>query len=400
MDSSTARHQVVIVGGGTAGVTVAARLRRAGLTDVAIIEPSSTHYYQPLWTLVGGGRASIESTARPEADVLPRGVRWYRDAAVEIDPERRGVGLAGGGRVGYDFLVVAPGIQLNWEAVPGLDRTLGRGGVSSNYSPVFAPATWDFIRNLRAGTALFTMPASPIKCGGAPLKIAFLAADHWRRAGVADDIRVVLALGTPTIFKASAYVPLIEKVAERYGIEVRLSTELAEIHPETRHAVLHDATSGKSELAYDFVHATPPQSAPDWIRTGPLAGPDDPGGYVTVDRETLRHTRYPEIFALGDASNLPTSKTGAAIRKQAPVLVANLRAALAGDEPTARYDGYTSCPVVTAHNRMLLAEFDYSLQPTPTIPLIDTKRERYDMYLLKRYGLPALYWHIMLRGRA
>lgn len=401
MKGSTGRHRVVIVGGGTAGVTVSARLRRAGITDVAVIEPSNTHYYQPLWTLVGGGRAPVEPTARPERDVLPRGVRWYRDAAVDIDPDARTVGLAGGGRVGYDFLVVAAGLQLCWDDIPGLTRTLGRGGVSSNYSYEFAPATWNFIRNLRSGTALFTMPSTPVKCGGAPMKIAFLAADHWRRTGVAGDIRVVLAFGASALFRVPEYLPALEGAVARYGLDLRLSTELTEIRPESRQAVLRDLASGAtSELGYDLMHVTPPQRAPEWIRTGPLAGADDPGGYVTVDPATLRHTRYPEVFALGDVANLPTSKTGAAIRKQAPVLVANLRAALAGQEPTARYGGYTSCPIVTGRDRLLLAEFDYSGRPTPTIPLLDTTRERRDMYLLKRYGLPAFYWNLMLRGLA
>ncbi|KPM54055.1 pyridine nucleotide-disulfide oxidoreductase [Frankia sp. R43] len=405
MSGSTGRHRVLIVGGGTAGITVAARLRRAGVTDVALIEPSNTHYYQPMWTLVGGGRAPVEPTARPEQDVLPRGVRWYRDAAVEIDPDAHTVGLAGGGRVAYDFLVVAPGLQLRWDAVPGLERTLGRGGVSSNYSYDFAPATWNFIRNLRSGTAVFTMPSTPVKCGGAPMKIAFLAADYWHRTGVARDIRIVLAFGASALFRVAAYLPALEAAVERYGLDLRLSTELVEVRPERRQAVLHElaagptgGTGGMTELDYDFMHVTPPQQAPDWIRSGPLAGADDPGGYVTVDPATLRHTRYPDVFALGDVAGLPTSKTGAAIRKQAPVVVANLLALLDGREPRARYDGYTACPIVTARDRMVLAEFDYALQPRPSIPMIDTTRARRDMYLLKRYGLPAFYWNLMLRG--
>lgn len=400
MSKSTGRHHVVIVGGGAAGATVAARLQRAGISDVAIVEPSSTHYYQPLFTLVGAGQVPIHRTARPQSKVLPRQARWYREAATEIDPEARTVGLASGSTIGYDLLVVAPGIQLNWGAIPGLAETIGRDGVSSNYSYSFAPATWNFIRNLRSGTAVFTMPSTPIKCGGAPLKIAFLAADHWQRTGVADDIEMILAVGTPSLFSAPRWIPTLERIAERYGIEVRLSTELTEIRPDDRRAVLHDTAAGtKAEVSYDFMHVTPPQSAPDWIRTGPLAEASNPGGYVEVDANTLRHRRYPEVFAIGDASNLPTSKTGAAVRKQAPVVAANVAAASAGRALSGHYDGYTSCPVVTAHNRMLLAEFDYSKEPTPTIPLIDTDRERYDMYLLKRYGLPLLYWHGMLKGR-
>ncbi|MFY1637809.1 NAD(P)/FAD-dependent oxidoreductase [Solwaraspora sp. WMMB335] len=395
------RHQVVVLGGGTAGITVAARLRRTGVTDIALIEPSTTHYYQPLWTLVGGGRASAAETARPQHRVIPRGVRWYPEAAQAIDPDRRHVELARTGLVGYQHLVVATGLRLDYEAVPGLTDTLGHDGVSTNYAYHLAPKTWEFIRGLRSGTALFTMPTGPVKCGGAPQKIAYLAADHWRRQAVLDQIRVVLVLPTPTMFKVDRYAQVLRKVADRYGIEVRLSSELIKIDSASREAVVADLATGNAEtLAYDMMHVTPPQHAPDWIRSGPLADPDDPAGCVRVDPHTLRHPTYPEIFALGDVANLPTSKTGAAVRHQAPVLVDHLLADRAGRTSDRRYDGYTSCPLVTARNRMLLAEFDYTNEPTPTIPLIDTARERYDMWLLKRYGLPWLYWHGMLRGLA
>jgi sulfide:quinone oxidoreductase len=331
---------------------------------------------------------------------MPSKTHWYTEKATEIDPDARTVGLASGATLGYDFLVVSPGIQLNWNAVPGLAETVGRDGVSTNYSYSFAPATWNFIRNMRAGNAIFTMPSTPIKCGGAPLKIAFLAADYWQRTGVRDDINMVLTLGTPAIFSAPHWVPILEGIAERYGIEVRVSSELTEIRPDKREAVVHDVESGtKTEMDYDFMHVTPPQSAPDWIRNGPLGDPTNPGGFIDVDPDTLRHCRYPEVFALGDASNIPTSKTGAAVRKQAPVVADNVAAASAGQELKASYSGYTSCPIVTAHNRLLLAEFDYSKEPKPTFPLINTDKERLDMYLLKRYGLPFLYWQGMLKGR-
>jgi sulfide:quinone oxidoreductase len=395
------RHQVVVVGGGTAGITVAARLRRAGVSDVAVVEPSSTHHYQPLWTLIGGGRARANASTRPQRRVTPPGTRWYQDAAVGVDLASRTVRLDRTGPVGYEQLVVASGLQMDWDRIPGLPEALGHNGVSSNYAYDLAPKTWRFIRDLRSGTAIFTMPGGPVKCAGAPQKIAYLAADHWRRQGVLRDIHIVLALATPTLFKVPAYAEILHGVTRRYGIDVRLSTDLAEVNPDTREAVLLDVISGtKQAVPYDLMHVTPPQSAPDWIKAGPLAGPADPGGFVLVDKHTLQHPQYPDVFAVGDVANLPTSKTGAAVRKQAPVLVANLLAAREGRAPAARYNGYTSCPLVTARNRMLLAEFGYDVTPTPSLPLIDTMRERYDMWLLKRYGLPQFYWRLMLPGRA
>lgn len=399
--ASVRHHQVVIVGGGTAGITVAARLRRAGLTDIALIEPAEQHYYQPLWTLVGGGQATAAETARPERKLVPRGVTWVRDRAVGVDPDNRNVALAGGGTVGYDQLVMAPGLQLNFDAVPGLAESVGTRGVSSNYRVDLAPRTWDFIRAVRGGTAIFTMPTGPIKCGGAPQKIAYLAADWWRRQGVLDDVRMILVLPTPTIFSQPDWARVLEGVAAGYGIEVRYESQLVEVDGDSRRAVILDNASGTKETVdYELLHAVPPQSAPDWLKDGPLADPVNPFGYLAVDQYTLRSTRWPEIFALGDVANLPTSKTGAAIRKQAPAVVANLLAGRRGEPLPARYDGYTSCPLVTARNRMLLAEFDYQLKPTPSFPFLDTMRPRYDMWLLKRYGLPGMYWHGMLRGLA
>ncbi len=399
--AGTEHHKILIIGGGTAGITTAARLVRAGQPDIAVIEPSSQHYYQPLFTLVGGGRAPQSAAVRPEASVMPKGLRWITEAATAVDPAGQTVTTDGGRTVGYDYLVVGPGIQLDYDKVPGLTEALGRNGVSSNYRFDLTPRTWEFIRDMRGGTAVFTMPAGPIKCAGAPQKIAYLAADWWRSQGVLDKTRIILVLPTAAMFSQPDWAKVLEGIAAGYGIEVRKESQLAEVDGDARRAVILDTKAGTKEAVdYDLLHATPPQSAPDWVKASPLADPASPFGYVNVDKYTLQHVEWPNVFAIGDASNLPTSKTGAAIRKQAPVLVANLLAALSGQPAAQRYDGYTSCPLVTSRNRMLLAEFDYDLKRRPTFPLINTLKPRYDMWLLKRYGLPALYWNLMMRGLA
>ncbi|HVB46199.1 MAG TPA: FAD/NAD(P)-binding oxidoreductase [Streptosporangiaceae bacterium] len=394
-------HKVLIIGGGTAGISVAARLRRAGIDGITIIEPSSQHYYQPLWTLVGGGRTPQNETVRPEADVMPKGVTWVHDAATSADPAARTVTTASGQVLSYDFLVVAPGIQLDFGKVPGLTEALGQRGVSSNYRFDLTPRTWEFIRDLRGGTALFTMPAGPIKCAGAPQKIAYLAADYWRQQKVLDRTRIILVLPTAAMFSQPDWAEVLEGIAAGYGIEVRKESQLAEVDGEASRAIIADTKAGTKEtIDYDILHATPPQSAPDWVKQTPLADPASPFGYVQVDKHTLQSPNWPNVFSLGDASSLPTSKTGAAIRKQSPVLVANLLAAMRGQPLTSRYNGYTSCPLVTSRNRMLLAEFDYDFKRTPSFPLINTLKPRYDMWLLKRYGLPAMYWNLMVKGLA
>lgn len=392
------RHQVVIVGGGTAGITVAARLHRtAKHLDIALIEPSTKHYYQPLWTLVGGGVFPKEASEREEAAVIPPGVTWLHDAVTDFDPEHNTVLTRDGRRVRYDFLVVAPGIQIDWDKVKGLKETIGRGGVCSNYAYEYVSYTWDCIKHFSGGNAIFTMPNTAIKCGGAPQKIMYLADDYFRRTGVRERARIIFASATASVFAVKKYAAALNRVITRKGIETCYRHDLVEIRPTSREAIFeHLDTHEQVIMSYDLLHVTPPMSAPDCIKRSPLA---NAAGWVEVDKYTLQHVRYPNVFSLGDASSLPTSKTGAAIRKQAPVLVTNLRAAMQGKPLPARYDGYTSCPLVTGYGRLILAEFDYDLQPKETFPF-DQAKERYSMYLLKKYGLPALYWHGMLKGRA
>lgn len=395
----TLRHNVVIIGGGTAGISVAARLKKAKIHDVAIIEPSDRHFYQPMWTLVGAGIVDAAKTVRPEARIMPSDTIWIRDRVIGVDPRSNTVITEDDLSIEYDYLVVCPGIQLDWDKIPGATEMVGNDGVSSNYAFELAPKTWEFIKSTKKGTAIFTMPSGPIKCAGAPQKIAYLAADFWRSTGVLPKIDVHLILPTPAIFGVPEYAEALEKVVARYGIQLHLQSEVIELSPAKKTAMIASGGS-KTTLDFDFAHIVPPQSAPDWVKASPLSNVDDPAGYVQIDKFSMQHVQYPNVFALGDAGSSPNSKTGAAIRKQAPVLVRNLLDYMSGQQPSKSYTGYASCPLVTSRKTMILAEFDYSSRPTPSFPLIDSTKERYDMWLLKRYGLPALYWNLMLRGLA
>ncbi|MBK8218355.1 MAG: NAD(P)/FAD-dependent oxidoreductase [Myxococcales bacterium] len=392
------RHDVVICGGGTAGLSVAARLKEAspGL-DIALIEPSETHDYQPLWTLVGAGVVSKESARRPEGDYIPKGVTWIRDKVGRFEPEKKYVVTAGGETVHYGQLVVALGMQLDWHKIKGLPGNVGKDGICSNYSYDTVDSTWSFLKAFRGGTAIFTFPSTPIKCAGAPQKIMYLADDHLRRLGVRDRSTILYASATPAIFGVKHYREALEPIVARKGIDTLFRHDLVEVRPASREAVFKNLdTQAEVVKKYDFLHVTPPQSAPDVVKESGLV---DKAGWVEVDKYTLRHTRYPDVFSLGDNSSLPTSRTGAAIRKQAPVLVANLLAVRAGKEPSAKYDGYASCPLVTGYGKLILAEFDYDGNPAESFPFDQTK-ERFSMYMLKLHGLPEIYWNGMLRGRA
>ncbi|ORB31048.1 NAD(P)/FAD-dependent oxidoreductase [Mycolicibacterium parafortuitum] len=397
----TTKHKIVIVGGGTAGISVAARLLRKGHSDVAVIEPSDVHFYQPLWTLVGGGQAKASTTARPEASVMPKGATWIKKAAASVDPDSNTVTCTDGTDYGYDALVVCPGIQLDWDRTEGLSEALGKDGVSSNYRFDLAPKTWQFIRGLRSGTAVFGMPSGPIKCAGAPQKIAYLAADYWRSQGVLDDIDVHLVVPTPRLFGIPAIADSLDAIAADYGITVHTNSEVTSVDAAAHKVGVTSGAEGVAEsmLAYDVLHMAPRQSAPDWIKRSPLST-GDAGGYVEIDKHTMQHVRYPNVFSLGDAGSSPNSKTGAAIRKQAPVVVENIEAHLAGRPLTASYDGYGSCPIVTSSHDMLLAEFDYDLTITPSFPLLDPVKPHRAYWYLKKHGLPFMYWNLMLKGLA
>ncbi len=391
-------HDVLIIGGGAAGISIAARLTDgADPLDLAIMEPADWHYYQPLWTLVGGGVFERESTRRPMAQVIPPETRWIQDRAATFDPENNRVTTASGDTYSYNYLVVAAGIQLDWHKIDGLEGNIGRQGICSNYSYETVESTWDTLREFRGGKAVFIYPRNPIKCAGAPQKIMWLAEHYLQRQGLRDKSEVHFASSGSSIFGVAKYRKTLERLVEERDIITHFEHILTAVRPEEKIAVFENPEGDQVlELPYDMLHVTPPQSAPDFIKKSPLA---NEGGWVEVDKYTTQHLRYPNIFSAGDCSSLPTSKTGAAVRKEVPVLVDNLLAHRAGKPLTARYDGYASCPLVTGYGRLILAEFDYDGNPAESFPF-DQAQERYSMYALKAYGLPEMYWHGMLKGRA
>ncbi len=335
-------------------------------------------------------------SVREESRLIPRGVEWINAGAAEIDPERQNVMTSAGSKIGYDFLIVATGVELDFDGIPGLREALGTDAVSTNYTYDLAPKTWRLIQTFRGGVALFHMPGTPIKCPGAPQKIMYLAADSFRKRGIGAT--VIYGSALPAIYGIQEYAAVLNAAVERYGIDARYHHRLVAIDAATRQAVFEitaDPAKSRVGIHYDMLHVVPPQKAAAFIRQSTLA---DEHGWVQVDQNTMRSNRYGNVFALGDVAGTPNAKTGASACKQAPVVAANLLAVLRGKEPESRYDGYVACPIVTGYGKMLLCEFDYSKNPTPTIPFINTCKERYDMWLLKKHGLPWVYWNIALRG--
>ena len=393
-------HRVLIVGGGTAGITVAAILRRrARDLDIAVVEPEQEHYYQPSLTLVGAGVYPLAKTHRPEASVIPPRVIWIRGAVKSFEPEKNSVRLHNGDAFTYEYLVVCTGVKLDWDKVIGLAETLGTNGVCSNYSPTSVNYTWECVQKLKPGDKIIcTQPPLPFKCPGAPQKIAYLIADRLRRRGILKQCSIGFFTHAPAIFGVPYFARALVKVAARYGINVNYQQQLVAVNGNAKTATFEfvgdNRKSEKESVPFDLLHVTPPQSPHEEIKKSPLA---NAAGWVEVNQNTLQHVRFANVYSLGDVCSTPNSKTAAAVRKQAPVVANEIITAVAGKLVPGAYDGYASCPLTTAIGKVILAEFCYGGKVTPTLPLNPSK-ERWFGWWIKLTGLPLMYWHYMLKG--
>ncbi len=391
-------HQVIVVGGGAAGIaTAASMLKRDHSLDIAIVEPSDTHAYQPGWTMVGGGVFQPEVTVRPMASVIPKAVKWIKAAAATFQPDDNQITLDDGSTLQYNVLVVAPGIRLAWEKIAGLEETLGKNGVTSNYRYDLAPYTWELVQGLKSGRAIFTQPPMPIKCAGAPQKAMYLSCDHWLHNHVLGDIDVEFRNAGGVLFGVQDYVPALMKYVEKYDIALKLGSNLVAVDGPGQMATFQ-TEEGEVTREFDMLHVVPPQVAPQFLAESPLASE---AGWTDVDQHTLQQVRYPNVFGLGDAGSMPNAKTAAAARKQAPVVAVNALRQLEGKGPTAGYDGYGSCPLTVERGKIVLAEFGYGGKLMPSFPtwLVDGTKPARLSWMLKADALPWIYWNGMLKGR-
>lgn len=393
------QHDVVIVGAGSGGIALAASLlKRQPKLDIAIIEPSDKHYYQPAWTLVGAGEYDINDSVRPMHAVMPNKAQWIRAAVSSFNPELNTLTCDSGETVGYQHLVVAAGLALLWDAIPGLQETLGKNGVTSNYSAQHAPYTWELVKNFQGGTALFTMPMVPIKCAGAPQKALYLSASHWEERGILNKAHIEFHNAGGALFSVPAFVPNLEKQMASYHAQVNLGSQLVKVDGEHKRAWFEQKDASGStitlEKTFDLLHVVPPQKPHAFIKASSLANAD---GWVEVDQYTLQHVRYANVFALGDCMSAPNSKTAAAIRKQVVVVAENLQALRANRALPSRYDGYSACPITVGRGQLILAEFGYNGVLMPTFGK-DPLPPRKAGWWMKKHLFPAVYWRLMLKG--
>jgi len=409
------KHSILVIGGGTAGIMTASQLRKKDINlDIAIVEPSENHFYQPAWTLVGANEYNFEKTRRSMKSQIPKGVTWIKDFAATFEPENNAITTKNGDRITYDYLVVAPGLVMAPEMVEGLSDSLDKGVVCSNYTD--PENTWKVLQNFKGGTALFTQPTTPIKCGGAPQKIMYLAEDYFNKSGKRKNTNVVFATAGTIIFGVKPIAKTLMEVVDRKDIDLRFGHKLVGVDGNKNIAWYemadHEKYYNKKDISiikdgnrtgikFDMLHLAPPQTAPKFIRESSLV---NDAKWLSVDKGTMQHTEYSNIFGLGDVAGLPTAKTGAAIRKQVPIVVENiLRLKSAKELSSKKYNGYSSCPLVTDIGKMVLAEFDYDKNFTPDpklkqLLISDSSKEHWRLWILKKYMLPYLYWNKMMKG--
>jgi len=436
--SSNAKGKILIVGGGLSGMATAAGLTHAlSNPDITILEPNElSTSYQPGQTLVGGGVWTKEQVVYKRDDFLPDGVTLIKEQAVEFNPDSNTVKTSGGKTIKYDYLIIAAGLKLDFSKIEGLgidqsitstgdhspvSKVIGQNGLASIYFQQGSEDTWKemqkFIAEAKSGKkvkGIFTHPNTPIKCGGAPKKIMYLADARLREAGARENAELTFYPNGSNMFGVKEYHDAIVNQFEARDMKWNYRHNLVAVDPEKKIATFNRhweekgewdedleeysvvPRSEKVEMPYDFMHITPPQVAPEEIANSPLGSGK---GWVPVKKETLQHVKYPNVFALGDIVAVPMGKTGGSARKQYKVVIENLIAVMEGREPKAEYDGYTVCPLITSLSTIMLAEFNWTGKPTPSFPL-DPTQERWIWWLLKVYGLKPMTQYGMLSGRA
>ncbi|MDA0687917.1 MAG: bifunctional protein tyrosine phosphatase family protein/NAD(P)/FAD-dependent oxidoreductase, partial [Proteobacteria bacterium] len=400
---ATPSYDVVIVGAGSGGISAASSLlKRVSGIRIALIDPAEEHFYQPGWTMVGGGVFDVTSTRRRMEDLIPARTTWIKQAVKGFHPAENEVELEDGSHIGYEQLIVAPGLKLNLDAVKGFRESLGKNGVTTNYLYQYAPYTFELVKGLKQGKALFTQPPMPIKCAGAPQKALYLSCDYWRRNNVLNNIDVDFMNAGGVLFGVSDYVPALQSYIDRYGANVNYNCNLEAIDADAKTAQFR-VVAGEREgeeitKPFDMIHVCPPQCAPDFVSQSELAGP---GGWLEVDQFSLQHVRFANVWGLGDVMNTPNAKTMAAVRKQVPVVAQNIADVLKGRTIHSGYDGYGSCPLTVENGKIVLAEFGYGGKILPTFPtwLLQGKNPTRSAWILKKDILPGIYWNAMLKGR-
>ncbi|MBY4214918.1 NAD(P)/FAD-dependent oxidoreductase [Rhodococcus fascians] len=391
-------YDVLIIGGGNAGISAAARLLKKGVSDVAVIEPKQVHTYKPLLSYVGAGQAPLTEAERTQRSVIPEGCVWLEDSVVSVDPAARSVRCASGMEYGYRDLVLGQGLIADEAALPGVHAALRFSDVASNYLDR-AERTWRLVRDLPAHShAVFTVPRPPVGCTGTTVKPLFLAAAHWKRTGRLPTVDITLVVDRESLIGVPDLDPRLAGHLRDLGVRVLMDTAVTALEPESKRITVTDHAGVDERIDYDMLHLVPPYRGPLWVQESGLAG-KQPHGIVDIDSRTMRHRLHPEVWAAGDGAAIDTDSSGGALRKQISILVDNLVASRSGGAMSS-YDGYTVAPIAVEAHTLIAAEFDRTGALASSLPsFLDPLKPRRSAWAFDRYGLPQSYWHMILAGR-
>lgn len=389
--------KLLIVGGGSGGCTMAAKLSKYE-KDIIMLEPNEKHYYQPMFTLIGGGMKTLSQSNCSTKSLLPKNVNWIQDKVNSFNPKDNSVTISNSDTIHYDYMVVSVGLQLNYDQITGLREALDSkdSGVCTNYSSQYVEKTYQVLQSFNSGNAIFTLPNTPIKCAGAPQKVMYITEDYLKKKGIRDKAKIIYKTSTPAIFAVKKYAQKLQQICNSRNISVDTRQSLIKINSTQKVATFEflDEPNKTESIEYSMLHVTPPMSPPDVLIKSNLS---NSAGYLDVDPYTLRHNIYENIFGIGDCTSCPTSKTLAAVAAQSNVVLKNMINMINGNNMEYKYDGYTSCPLITGSSKCILAEFDYDLKPLETFP-INQGNELRSMFILKKDIMPLLYWNLMLKG--
>ena len=391
------RH-LVILGGGTGGTLGANRLRRELPDDVQItvVDQDDAHVYQPGLLFVPFGLTHPEDIVRSRRRQLHSGIDYRQDAVDHVDVEGQLVHLADGSTLHYDVLVVATGAVLTPEETPGLDGPGWMDKVFTFYTPEGSAALEGALASFREGRLVVNVVDLPIKCPVAPLEFCFLADWYFRERGVRDAVQLTYATPLDGAFTKPVASARLGDLLEEKGIELVTEFNTGEVDGEGGRLVGYD----EREVPFDLAVVIPLHSGADYVGRSPGLGDDL--NFVPTDERTLQSKVAPNIFAIGDATNVPASKAGSVTHFEGEVLVENIKRFLAGEELDAGYDGHANCFIETGFHKALLIDFNYETEPltghfpaSVGMPLLKESR----MNHLGKLMFQWFYWHALLPGR-
>lgn len=432
-EAADVNGKIVIVGAGAGGIMALARLH-SGINnpDITIISPNELHIYQPGQVFEAAGLYLHNDLIKPNSNFIPDDVNWIKDEVQSFDPDNNTLQTRGGEKVDYDYLVVAAGIDYHYDWIEGLkEEDIGTNGISSVYlnnmekgTTDGGSITWDWFNALKEAAAtspnkkprvIYTQPNTPIKCGGAPQKILYLSADHLKKEGLSADYTFATSAGS--LFGLKPIADSLGEVQKRYDtITNKFKHNLIAIDVPNKVATFehtyevqgeydeeleaYDTITKREtvEMEYDFIHVVPPMSAAQSVAESPLGWQKGSAkGWLEVDKETLQHRRYPNVFGIGDICGIPMGKTGGSARHHGPVMVGNLIAQMQGKALKEKFDGYTVCPLKVEYGKIIMAEFNYD-GLAPSFSFLAPEKPRWIWWAFDLYMLKPMYWYLMMRG--